>query len=239
VNVVSKKNELYDLIKNTPKNQLLKYAKEYCKHGHNLLSHLSCLKEALAQEQRIGFLDIESEDLNADYGLIFCYCIKDLNSNKIYEDRITLDDIKKYKSKSRDAITKEDKRVIENLVKDMHHFDRIVTHYGSKFDLNFIRTRAVMVGVDFPAYGLYTQTDTWKILINKFKLSRNSLENACRHLLGDTRKDRLSLAIKHGCLRGEEWAIQDALVHCRKDVLDTQDLYLKICDFVKETKTSI
>ena len=88
----------------------------------------------------------------------------------------------------------------------MSNFGRLVGHFSSLFDLPFIRTRAVICGVEYPTYGVYTQTDTWRILKNKFKLSRNSLENSCRKLLGQTRKDHLSMAIKHGALRGEEWA---------------------------------
>ena len=191
------------------------------------------------RKERIGFLDIETEDLSGEYGVIFCWCILDNDSGHIYEDAITLKDISKYKSRHRDKQPKEDKRVIKSLVDRMCQYDRLIGHYQCKFDLPFIRTRAVICGVDFPIYGEIFQSDTWLGLKHKFKLRRNSLENATRNLCGETRKDHLSLAIKHGCLRGEKWAIKDTLVHCRKDVLDTRDLWNKIHMYSRKTNASI
>ena len=118
-------------------------------------------------------------------------------------------------------------------------YEYVITHYGSYFDLKFIRTRAVICDVPFPEYGSIYQRDTIKILWNKFRLRRNSLARATISLLGKTRKDHLSLSIKHGCLRGEKWALDLSLKHCRKDVLDTRDLYKKIHSFVKKSNTSI
>ena len=187
----------------------------------------------------LGFIDIESESLEADYGIIFGYCILDANSDKIYQDWITKEDIKKYSSNKREVMPKEDTRVIHSLIRDMSNFTRLVGHFSSLFDIPFIRTRALMCGLEFPTYGVYVQTDTWRKLKNKYKLSRNSLQNACEKLLGASRKDKLSLSIKHACLRGEEWAIKDCKEHCEKDVLDTKDLYNAICGSVKSTKTSI
>lgn len=183
---------------------------------HDGVSHSSCYQKLHTVDfgERIGFLDIETTDLNADYGIITCYCLKDSRSPKIYEATITLDDIHKYSSKKRDVEPKEDTRIIHQLVEDLKNFDRLVLHYGCGFDLPFIRTRAVICGVDYPTFGVYVMSDTWVMLKKKFKLSRNSLENGCRKLVGTTLKDHLSMSIKHGALRGEKWAIDCMLVHC-------------------------
>lgn len=210
-----------------------------CEHGHNGYEHGRCYDRFHAIEQNIGFLDIETEDLRADYGIIFGYCIKDSKSDKIYEDCITLKDIQKYKSSKRDVIPHEDKRVIQSLIKDMGRFTRLVGHYSSRFDMPYIRTRAVMCGLQFPTFGSLVQTDTWMILKLKFKLSRNSLQNGCQKLVGMSEKDHLSLSIKHGCLRGEEWALKDTMKHCRQDVRDTERLYNLIYGYANETKSSI
>jgi hypothetical protein len=96
-----------------------------------------------------------------------------------------------------------------------------------------------MCGVDFPSYGVYVQTDNWDILKTKFKLSRNTQENASLKLRGETRKDHLSLSIKHGCLRGEKWALDLALKHCEGDVLDCEDNYWVINKYARKTNRSI
>ena len=111
--------------------------------------------------------------------------------------------------------------------------------HNCRYDLPFIRTRAVICKVEFPSFGMLFQSDTWILLKKKFKLSRNSLQNGCLKLLGISRKDHLSLAIKHGCLRGETWAINDSRVHCKKDVLDLIDLFNITSKYMKRTKSSI
>lgn len=214
------------------KNELLKLAQRRCKHGHNFFSHQNCFKKR--EGERIGFLDIEAGDLKADYGTIFCYCILDSKTGKIFEDTITKEDIDKWGKEG-----KEDTRVLRSLIRDLDNFDRVVGHFSSRYDLPFIRTRAVMCGLSFPQYGAYKQSDTWRILRSKFGLSRNSLESGARNLVGRTRKNRLSLPLKNGCIRGKKWAIDTTLDHCRRDVRDTKDLYQKIFGFVKLSGTSI
>jgi DNA polymerase elongation subunit (family B) len=121
----------------------------------------------------------------------------------------------------------------------MLRFDRIIGHYSCRYDLPFIRTRAVICGLDFPEFGLIWQTDTWTILKRKFKLSRNSLENSTLKLLGSTNKNHLSLNLKHGIIQGKKWAQKYCLDHNTKDVLDTERLYNAIYKFQRNTKTSI
>jgi len=232
------------LLKTLTKAEIIERAEWRCPtkgHAHHSgLEHPSCYsKLALNQKEHIGFIDIETEDLRADYGISFCYCIKDSLSDKIYKDCLTLQDIKNSSSHNRNEMPKEDKRIIRSCVRDMENFTRLVTHYGSRFDFQFLRTRAVICGVDFPSYGAYCQTDNWDILKSKFKLSRNSQENASVKLRGETRKDHLSLSIKHGCLRGEKWALDLTLKHCIGDVLDCEDNYNLINKFARKTKRSI
>jgi uncharacterized protein YprB with RNaseH-like and TPR domain len=210
-------------------------------HGSkNGWEHPRCFErytKGLYQEKVIYF-DIEAEDLNADYGIMFNWYAIDENGNN-FEDYLTLADIKKYKSSNRDVEPKEDTRIVTSLVDTLSKYTRCVAHYGCGYDLPFARTRAVIDKVAFPTYGMLFQSDTWVILKKKFKLSKNSLENGCRKLLGYTRKDHLSLSIKHGCLRGETWAINASREHCKKDVLDLIGLFGVTQPFMKRTKTSI
>lgn len=220
------------------KNELKDRLKFRCEHGHNGIGHKNCFDVANNIVERIGFFDIEAEDLNADYGVMFSYCILDQN-NKLYSDMLTLADIQKYKSTKRDIEPKEDSRILQSLIRDLGNFDRVIGHYSCGYDLPFIRTRAVICDIPFPEYGTLYQSDTWVILKKKFKLSRNSLMNGALKLVGATRKDHLSLSVKHGVLRGEEWAKKITHDHCYKDVLDTRDLYNKISPYLRKTKSSI
>jgi len=231
-------------LKSLKKNEIIKRASWKCPvqgHSkHNGLEHPRCYEKFNNIEiDKMCVLDIETEDLSADFGIMFCWAILDMDNNKIIEDIITLDDIKKYKSSKRNVHPKEDSRIITSLVDSLKNYQWVVTHYGSLFDLKFIRTRAVICNIPFPEFGSMYQQDTCKMLWAKFKLRRNNLAAATRNLVGKTRKDHLSLSLKHACLRGEKWALDDTMKHCRKDVLDTRDLYNKINPFVRKGKTSI
>jgi len=225
-------------IATTRKDELILRSRWKCVHGHNGIDHPNCFDQARGLSERIGFLDIEAEDLKADYGIMFSYYIKVAGKNKFYYDYLTAKDIKKYSFKG-NGVAVEDTRLVRNLVRDLRNFDRVITHFGSVYDLSFIRTRAVICGVDFPEFGELYQTDTWRILKSKFRLSRNSLENGTLKLLGATNKNHLSLMMKHAMLRGEKWAISYLLEHNKRDVIDTERLYNSIQKFVRKTKSSI
>ena len=224
---------------NCSKAELVDRLKYKCIHRSDGIQHPKCYDKAKSKQEKTCFLDIESEGLDADFGIIFCWVVEDMQTGKVHKDCITLKDINAGKVTAPAVQPKEDKRVVDSLLSVLRQYDRVVAHYGSRFDIPFIRTRAVVNGLDFPMFGSLSQSDTWVMLKNKFKLSRNSLENGTKTLLGKSRKDRLSLSVRHGCLRGEEWALKYTLNHCIKDVKDLRDLYLKINGFMRKTKTSI
>ena len=225
-------------IAKTPKDELIRRSKFKCVHGHNGVDHPNCYDEQNKNNERIGFFDIEAEGLEADYGIMFSYYIKVAGEDKYYYDVITEKDFKKYSSRH-NGVAKEDTRLLKNFVRDLANFDRVIGHYSSRYDLSFARTRAVMCGVDFPAWGSLWQTDTWNILKHKFKLSRNSLANSTEKLLGSTNKNHLSLNLKHAILRGEKWGQDYCLAHNKFDVIDTERLYNEINKFARITKSSI
>ena len=210
-------------------------------HGSkNGFEHPRCFEKSIKGQwqEKILFFDIEAEDLNADYGIMFNWAAMDEDGN-FFEDYITLNDIKKYKSSNRNIEPKEDKRIVQSLVDLMSKYTRVVAHFGCGYDVPFVRTRAVICGVEFPSFGMIYQSDTWVFLKKKFKLSRNSLENGCRKLLGKTHKDKLSLSIKHGILRGEKWAMDDSRKHCKYDVIDLKALYNSTYKYSRKTNSSI
>ena len=220
------------------KGDLKKRQNFHCKHRHNGIDHSECYNRVNGLTERVGILDIESEALDADYGIMFSYCFKVIGNPKIYYDIVSKEDFKKYES-NKNGQSVEDTRIIQHLIEDLKNCDRIVGHYSCGFDLPFLRTRAVICGLDFPVYKQYSQSDTWMILKKKFKLSRNSLDNGVRNLTGESNKNHLSLNLKHGIILGKKWARDFCLNHNKKDVLDTERLYLKISPYMNRTRSSI
>lgn len=200
-----------------------------CRHRHTYLEHYPCyLKENPLKEQ-IGFFDIESSNLSADFGIMFCYCIKWGNKNKILHRSITKEEL----------ATCLDKKVVQQCVKDLSKFDRIVTYYGSKFDFPFVRTRAVALDVPFFNYGELIHTDLYYNVKFKFKLSSSRLENACRILLGHTDKTRINSRVWIQSLQGDPKSLDYILDHCKKDVKDLEKLYWKLESYKPKRNTSI
>lgn len=200
-----------------------------CKHSHTYLEHYNCYLEENPTRERIGYFDIECSNLNADFGLVLCYCIKDGNSDEIIERRIT----------KKELDTCLDKEVIRQCIQDLLKFDIIVTYYGTGFDIPYIRAKALIHNLDFPLYNTIKHKDVYYIIKSKFKISRRSLENACRNFLGKTDKTHLDPIIWIKALQGCKESLDYIVTHCQYDVLDLEKLYNKVIDFAYPSLKSI
>lgn len=210
--------------------EIIWLANNYCKvHKHDYLQHYSCFLKENPNQERVGFLDIEASNLDADFGIMLSYCIKDANSSKIWEGIVDKKGLDKYL----------DKQVVTKCIEDMQKFDRVVTYYGMRFDLPFIRTRSIVHGIDFPNYSSLVHTDVYFMARNKLKLSSNRLENVSRIVLGETNKTRIDAKYWVKALRGDKKSLNYILEHNRYDVIDLEKVYNKLLNFSNKTNTSI
>ena len=161
------------------KDEIIWLANHRCKHRHTYLEHYACFLEDYPNERRTCSFDIETTNLNATYGITICYCILNHKTGEILHSTITKKDLRNGRL---------DKRVVRQCVKDLEKFDIVVTYYGTKFDLPFIRTRAVKLNIPFPYYSVLKNLDIYYVVKNKFKLHSNKLAVACEALVGDTEK---------------------------------------------------
>lgn len=198
-----------------------------CKHKHTYLEHYPCYVSENPLKEKIGFFDIEASNLAANFGIMFCYCIKVAGKDEILERVIT----------KKELSTCLDKNVVKQCIEDLGKFDRIVTYYGKRFDMPFVRTRAVATGLGFPGYGEIVHEDMYFNVKFKFRLHSNRLENACRVLLGSTDKTHLDPEYWIKALQGNKKSLDYIADHCRKDVTDLEKLYNKINNFTKKTET--
>lgn len=223
---------LYGILKKMNKQEILKLATQKNSMGRYVLElreNPSTIKDLPIE--RIGFFDIEASNLKATFGYMFCYCIKTLGGELI-ANSVTQKEILSYQF---------DKRLMLDLCADLRKFDRIVVQYGSdyKFDLPFVRTRAVHYGLDFPLYKDIFVTDTHSILKAKFKLHSNRLETACQFFDIEAKGHKLEPVIWNKALAGDPKSLDYILTHCKEDVLSLEEVYNKICDYVAEGKRSI
>ena len=213
------------------KSEIIWLSKHYCKHRSPYLIHYQCYLNENPKKQRVGYFDIETSNLRADFGILLCYAIKEAGENKILSGCITKKDLQ-----SEGCL---DKNLVKKCVDDLNKFDRIITHYGTNFDLPFVRTRALFWNLEFPPYGRIYHHDTYYILRNRLCLSRNRLESSCQHILGKTRKTHIDPRRWILALQGDAAALAYILDHCKRDVRDLEELYNRIYHFTASQDKSI
>jgi uncharacterized protein YprB with RNaseH-like and TPR domain len=226
----------------------MKKSKELrCIHRQDIKHHPSCFKRGLVKwgsekeftkttgenwynypGYRIGYLDIESDGLRADFATMLTWAIKEKDGPTNY-----------------DIITKEelfngsaDRRLIQSVVDELGKYDIIVGYFSTGFDLPFIRTKALHYGIDFPHYGEVYHWDLFYTVKSKLCLSRKSLDNACDYL-GISGKTPLDKDVWRRAKYGDRDAIQKVLEHNIADVEITEKLHNKLFPARKWIKTSV
>jgi uncharacterized protein YprB with RNaseH-like and TPR domain len=211
------------------KDEIVKMYKGRCKHGHRYVEHPDCYVLETANEQRVGFFDIETSNLKADFGIILSYSILDNKTDKLLGNVITTDDLK----------TILDWRIVSQMIADLKEFDLIVGYYSTKFDLPFSRTRAQILRLPFPEYGEIQHKDVYYIVKNKFALSRSRQETAARMLVGKTEKTHILPEYWLRALSGDQKALNYIFEHNKRDVRDLKRLYRAVIPYVKNSTKSI
>lgn len=213
-----------------------------CKHRHDGFSHPKCYREERKKGERIGFLDIESGgSLDGDWGFVLTYCIKKLDGDIIKRS------IKPAEVRAPImAGGTKDKKLMEKFCKDVWNFDTLVVYYGrdgkgkwQRHDIPFLRTRCARWGVKgFPEAKQMRVIDVFDIISGKFKLSKRSMQNACR-LFGIKSKGLpFNMEVWQDCLAGHQKALDYVMAHNIEDVVSLEKLWKKVIGY-KNTRTKI
>lgn len=216
------KKQLYRLRKKSKWRKLIPYIKPD-------------IEDAISQKSRIGSIDIEfsSTNFKADRGFILTYAILDMDSDKIYKNRIQVDEI-------RECIY--DKRLVKDLVKDLENFDEVVEHYGTKCDLPFIRTRALIHRIPFFHFGSMLHYDLYYLARRLLSLHRNTLESVCE-MLGIKGKNHFDFNIWQNaiCCKNSiaDICLDKILDHNVRDVTITKKAYKRLINYAKGVRKSI
>lgn len=200
-----------------------------CKHGHTYAEHPACYVKEKEDALKIGYLDIEASQLKGNFGIMLSYAIKERGVDKIYCGTITKKDMDKETL---------DKDLVKKCINDMKRFDVVMGYYSTKFDIPFIRTRAMYWDIDFPLYGELQHKDIWYMVRSKMCLNSNRLEVACRHLgiEGKTHLDGSQWVL---AAAGNKKALEYVLEHNKYDVIILEKLHDKVKEFVRDTTRSV
>jgi uncharacterized protein YprB with RNaseH-like and TPR domain len=213
-----------------------------CKHRHTIDEHPACFAQAEVVDRRplktpwfeepgmrMGYLDIESDGLKADFSTMLSWAIKPKGQHKVVTDVITKKDI---------FDGDIDKRLIESILDEMSKYKIIVTYYGTGFDIPYIRAKALHYGLRFPSFSELYHFDLYYTVKSKLCISRKSLDNACDYL-GIEGKTPLDKDTWRAAKYGNKKALEEVLVHNVADVVILEELHDKLADFAKWTRRSI
>ena len=181
------------------------------------------------EDERVAFFDIETSHLKANIGIMLNWSVKYL-SGELKHDCIT----------RKEAIDpdRQDKRIVQTLIRELENADLVVTYYGTGFDLPFIRTRAEILGLDFPGYAHLKHFDMYYLVRAKLQLHSNRLAVATE-TLGIEGKTALPPAIWQKARLGDKDALAYAAEHCDEDVLILERLYERLKKYSRMTRKSI
>jgi len=117
--------------------------------------------------------------------------------------------------------------------------------HNSRFDIPYIRTRALKWGLDdrFPAYGQLYHTDVWRIARTKLKLHSNRQGSVASGIGEIDIKTKIHphtwLTMQFGTPQERSDAIAEITEHCCLDVEQLATNYRRLAPFVREGRRSI
>ena len=169
-------------------------------------------------DNAIKLWDIESTNLNANFGYILSIAVKDLGSKKVR--CYAVDDYPLYK---KDPTS--DKALLEEATQDLASAGAWVTWYGAGFDVPFVNTRLLAHGMaPMPPI---PHIDGWKIARYKMKLHSNRLASVSS-FLNIQEKTPLNGPIWIKASAGDKKALQYIKEHNVQDVIVLEEAFNRI-----------
>lgn len=175
--------------------------------------------------ERVGYLDIEASQLKSDFGHVISWAIKTkggaVHSRVLHERSLAAEKV-----------------LLGWLLLTMRTYDRLVTYYGSRFDLPFIMSRAITHGLRPLEYGEVVHTDLYFVAKHKLgTLSSKRLANVTR-LFGIKGKTPLDPGVWVAASFGDKKAMRYILKHNIADVKILEKLDEQLEPYYKLTRRS-
>lgn len=125
----------------------------------------------------------------------------------------------------------DDKKLLIELVKNLNEADEIVYQNGDRFDLPWIKTRALYY--DIPMYPVYKTYDTLKKMKAHLYLNSNKLDYAQKFLGGKGKLETGGFDLwKKVHLDDNRTALKKMMKYCDRDVIELENLFNKIKTYV-------
>jgi len=154
--------------------------------------------------------DLETTNLTADFSIILCACIKPFGRAPIV---FRADECNKNWKTHR----MDDTIIVQKIAKELSKHAIVITHYGSKFDLPFLKAK--MAKCCIPTLPPMFNIDTWRIAKNNFQIGSRRLANMSVYFeLGKKSGVDGPLWLKAG-MDGDKKAMDEIVEHNIQDVI--------------------
>jgi uncharacterized protein YprB with RNaseH-like and TPR domain len=154
-------------------------------------------------------LDIETTNLNADYGVVLCAAMsRSVGRIQVLSQRTLNPDW--------GTSSLNDRPVLERLLAEMAQADFWIAHNGAAFDLPFLYARAAYWGLPTPPKRALL--DPVVVSRRHYRLSGNSLENLAKYFNLPPKTPLLPNDWMSAALARDNQAMRRIERHCRRDV---------------------
>ena len=171
---------------------------------------------------KILAFDLETSNLAANRGFILCAGAKWVGSKKIMTWRI--DDNPKYGTSPKSLY--DDSHIVKALVKLCIEAEAVVAHYGRKFDVPYLNTRAMALRLS--PTGPVTVIDPWDTAKKHMRFARNDLGSLTSLLTDNDEKYHLPWKDWHEAQFGDRRALGRLVTYCKNDVAILEKVYLAL-----------
>ena len=124
-----------------------------------------------------------------------------------------------------------DKKVLEKVIQAINKADEIVYQNGDRFDLPWIKTRALFHGI--PMLPTYKTFDTLKKIKSNFYFNSNRLDYVQKFLGGQGKLDTGGYKLWTDVhMKDDRKALKKMVSYCDQDVVELEHLFRKILPYV-------
>lgn len=209
-----------------------------CRHHHTRAAHPACFSEDTPLEYTppaVLVLDIETlpilayvwgaweQDLNIDSIVkdwsVLAWSAKWLGDDKIVSDVLS----------GKEALARDDKRLVKNAWKMIDKADVIIGHNSKAFDIKKLNTRFMFNGLTPPSS--YKHIDTFLAAKSVFGITLNKQDYIAKYL-GIQQKLSTSFQLWIDCDNGKKKALKQMRAYNENDVLMLEEIYLRIRQWI-------
>ncbi len=166
--------------------------------------------------------DLETSNLDADFGVILCSCLKPLGKKV---ETLRIDDYIKYKKDRTDY-----SGLIEELRDRFNKIDCVVTYYGYRFDMPFYRSGLLLYKMGL-GKNLF-HIDLWYTSKFRLRFHNNRLSTLIDYLGVSKKKTPLESMAWKRAIVGDKKSLDYIVQHCSRDVQALEEVYEQLKEFI-------